>query len=230
MPYIVVSKSNKTIKKKKSFRILSFYIVLLLILSIIVALNLYWRSAVPTLIEIANARVTAQTLLVVNQAVLQVVDSDANFERLLNIERDANGDIVLLTSNTAQVNRLARQTAIISQKQIEQLAKEQIEIPFGTISGIPLFSEIGPDVVITVTPIGAVNCTFTSTFESVGINQTLYRIYIEVSCQMDLVIPTSHHTINQQIPILIGESVIVGNVPTTYLQGGLVLGSYSEVG
>ena len=229
MPYIVVTKSQKVKKRKKVLKIASFVLILLLILSILIVLNTYWKSTLPTLLDITQAKISAQTVLVINQAVTTSFQDTDVFGDLISIQRDNDGNIILLTANSLQANKLARQTAIVSQQRLDQLAKEQIEVPFGTISGIPLFSEMGPEITITVTPIGAVNCTFTSTFESVGINQTLHRMFIQVECKMDLIIPQMHHTMECVVPILVSESIIIGKVPQTYLNGGLVVGGGNSV-
>ena len=229
MPYIVVTKSQKVKKRKKVVKIASFVLILLLILSILIVLNTYWKSTLPTLLDITQAKISAQTVLVINQAVTTSFHDTDVFGDLISIQRDNDGNIILLTANSLQANKLARQTAIVSQQRLDQLAKEQIEVPFGTISGIPLFSEMGPEITITVTPIGAVNCTFTSTFESVGINQTLHRMFIQVECKMDLIIPQMHHTMECVVPILVSESIIIGKVPQTYLNGGLVVGGGNSV-
>ena len=229
MPYIVVTKSQKVKKRKKVVKIASFMLILLLILSILIILNTYWKSTLPTLLDITQAKISAQTVLVINQAVTTSFQDTDVFGDLISIQRDNDGNIILLTANSLQANKLARQMAIVSQQRLDQLAKEQIEVPFGTISGIPLFSELGPEITITVTPIGAVNCTFTSTFESVGINQTLHRMFIQVECKMDLIIPQMHHTMECVVPILVSESIIIGKVPQTYLNGGLVVGGGNSV-
>lgn len=229
MPYIVVTKSQKVKKRKKVVKIASFVLILLLILSILIVLNTYWKSTLPTLLDITQAKISAQMVLVINQAVTTSFHDTDVFGDLISIQRDNDGNIILLTANSLQANKLARQTAIVSQQRLDQLAKEQIEVPFGTISGIPLFSEMGPEITITVTPIGAVNCTFTSTFESVGINQTLHRMFIQVECKMDLIIPQMHHTMECVVPILVSESIIIGKVPQTYLNGGLVVGGGNSV-
>lgn len=229
MPYIVVTKSQKVKKRKKVVKIASFMLILLLILSILIILNTYWKSTLPTLLDITQAKISAQTVLVINQAVTTSFQDTDVFGDLISIQRDNDGNIILLTANSLQANKLARQMAIVSQQRLDQLAKEQIEVPFGTISGIPLFSEMGPEITITVTPIGAVNCTFTSTFESVGINQTLHRMFIQVECKMDLIIPQMHHTMECVVPILVSESIIIGKVPQTYLNGGLVVGGGNSV-
>ncbi len=224
MPYIVVSKSKKVKKRRKIVRTFALILFLLIVVAILLALNTYWRSTLPTLLDITQARISAQTVMVINQAVeTSLVDVDI-YSNLISIQRDNDGNITLLTANSAVANQIARKTAILSQNRLDELAKEQIEVPFGTISGIPLFSEMGPDITVTVTPIGAVTCTFSSTFESVGINQTLHRMFIQVECKMDLIIPQMHHTMECVVPILVSESIIIGKVPSTYLQGGLMVG------
>ena len=224
MPYIVISKGQKNKKHRKIMRAFFVVLFLLIVIAMLITLNVYWQSTLPTLLDITQARISAQTVMVINQALeTSLADADL-FDTLITVERDNQGNISLLTANSVLANQIARKTAILSQNSLDQLAKEQIEVPFGTISGIPLFSEMGPEIVITVTPIGAVNCTCTSTFESVGINQTLHRMFIQVECKMDLIIPQMHHTMECVVPILVSESIIIGKVPSTYLSGGFVVG------
>ena len=55
-----------------------------------------------------------------------------------------------------------------------------------------------------------------SEFQSAGINQTLHKIYLDVSCNVRVLTPFSsidEKVINQ---VLLAESVIVGNIPDTY--------------
>ena len=53
-------------------------------------------------------------------------------------------------------------------------------------------------------------------FESKGINQTVYRIYLELTCKVSVV--TQYKTIEENIvnQVLLVETVIVGNVPQSY--------------
>ncbi|MBQ2894422.1 MAG: hypothetical protein IJE92_02780, partial [Clostridia bacterium] len=126
MPYIVVTKSQKVKKCKKVVKIASFVLILLLILSILIVLNTYWKSTLPTLLDITQAKISAQTVLVINQAVTTSFQDTDVFGDLITIQRDNDGNIILLTANSLQANKLARQTAIVSQQSLDQLAKEQI--------------------------------------------------------------------------------------------------------
>ena len=225
MRYTVVSTSAKQNKRRKFVAKLTTAIVLLVVLAIALALWIYWRSMTPTILDIAQTRLISETTMAVNDAVCVALADTGSFKDFVTVTRNDNNDIVMISANSALVNMLARNTAIMSQSKINAIKSFEVGIPLGTLSGIPLLSEKGPKVNITVSPIGAVNCTFTSTFETAGINQTLHRIYIYVDSKVDLIMPTSHLEVDTSTPVLISESIIIGTVPDVFLQGGLLLGA-----
>ena len=63
---------------------------------------------------------------------------------------------------------------------------------------------------------GSVTTKFNSEFNSAGINQTIHRIYLDVSCKVTIVTP--YDKIESEITnqVLMTELVIVGNIPETY--------------
>ena len=65
------------------------------------------------------------------------------------------------------------------------------------------------------------SCDFTSTFESVGINQTKHSIYLNVIADISIVMPSRTENFAVPTEILVGESVIVGQVPDAYLQSDI---------
>ena len=77
-------------------------------------------------------------------------------------------------------------------------------------------SGMGPGISINIIPSGTVTTELKTEFKSQGINQTVYRIYLEVVCNEKIL--TSYNSIEIKITnqILLVETVIVGNVPETY--------------
>ena len=223
--YAVVNRSEKQKKRRKLVHRLVAIFVIVVLLSILLALWIYWRSMRPAVLDIAQTRLKAETTMAVNEAVCVALANCTDYTNLVTIEKNGQNEIVMISANTVLVNALARNTAMLAQNKIHELKNVDVDIPIGTLSGVPLLSERGPVVTVTVSPIGNVRCTFTSTFTSAGINQTLHRIYINVESKVDLIIPTSHLEVETSTPILICENLIVGKVPDTFLQGGLVLGS-----
>ena len=225
MRYTVVSTSAKQNRRRKFIAKLTTAIVLTVVLAIALSLWIYWRSMTPAILDIAQTRLISETTMAVNEAVCVALAESNNFNDFVTITRNDSNEIVMISANSALVNLLARNTAIMSQSKINAIKNFEVDIPLGTLSGIPLLSEKGPKVSVAVTPIGAVNCTFTSTFETAGINQTLHRIYIHVDSKVDLIMPTSHLEVVTSTPVLISESLIIGTVPEMFLQGGLLLGA-----
>lgn len=223
--YIVVNRAEKQKKRKRFFRKLLCGIIVLVIVVIAIALWVYWKSMTPTILDIAQVRVHSEATRAINEAVLAVFEREINYSDLVVVEKNKDNEVVLLTANSALVNSLARNTSLLTQTKISKLFESPINIPLGTLSGIPLFNELGPNVSIEVTPVGTVTCSMVSKFETAGINQTLHRIYLNVDGKVDLIVPTMHQVLEISTPILICETVIVGQVPQTFLQGGFVLGS-----
>ena len=83
--------------------------------------------------------------------------------------------------------------------------------------GISLFSGMGPDIRVSVVPVGSVTTRFVTKFESAGINQTRHEISLEATTTMRIVIPTGTDTIQVTSTIPIAESIIVGTVPESYV-------------
>lgn len=221
--YAVVRAEGKLKRRKKSRKFIIFLVVFFVFL-LLIALYFYRRSMNPVILDIAQTRLKAETTLAVNEAVSVALSGYTDYSEFLIVEKNEQNDIVLISANSALVNTLARNTAIVVQKKISELNSFEVDIPIGSLSGIPLLSEVGSTVSVTVSPIGNVNCNFTSTFETAGINQTLHRIYINVHTRVDLIMPTSHAEVETETPILLCESVIIGKVPDAFLQGDLLLG------
>ena len=86
----------------------------------------------------------------------------------------------------------------------------------GALTGSRLVSNVGPKIKIKVIPSGTITSTLETEFYSVGVNQSLHRIYLNIDCTASILSP--FETVSQSInnKILLSESVIVGNTPDNY--------------
>ncbi len=84
------------------------------------------------------------------------------------------------------------------------------------LHGTKILSGRGPNVPIKMATVGNVETDLVSQFSQAGINQTLHRIYLNVSCKVTILTPFD--SIEQEITnqVLIAEAVILGDVPDTY--------------
>lgn len=63
---------------------------------------------------------------------------------------------------------------------------------------------------------GNINAKIDSEFMSVGINQTMHRIYLDLDCSVGILTPFKTVTQEVSSKVLLTETVIVGEVPSTY--------------
>jgi sporulation protein YunB len=196
--------------------------VLLTILLVIIALFIYFqRNVTRVLISISEATMRASTTIAVNDAVYYTLSDEMRYDDLVKITRNEAGDIVAVAANPLKINKIARDTASISQSNLKNLSLNGIPIPLGALTGIEAFAGLGPSIHFRIIPVSSVSCGFSSIFESVGINQTKHSIYLNIVADISIVMPSKTENFAVATDILVGESVIVGTVPDAYLQSDI---------
>lgn len=148
-----------------------------------------------------------------------VIMNKYTYDDLITIIRDNNGNIKMLQTNTKNINQIMSDIPINIVRKFEEKNNEDIFIYSGNILGLRIFSASGPKIHIKIANVGNVDTKLESEFISQGINQTLHRIYLVLTCEVTILTP--YNTIKQKIDnqILIAESVIVGTVPDIYYNG-----------
>lgn len=181
----------------------------------------FQRNVTRVLISISEATMRASTTIAVNDAVYYTLSDEMRYEDLVKIERDSAGNIVAVASNPLKINKIARDTASISQSNLKNLSLNGIPVPLGALTGIEAFAGLGPSIYFRIIPVSSVSCGFSSKFESVGINQTKHSIYLNVIADISIVMPSRTENFAVATDVLVGESVIVGSVPDAYLQSDI---------
>ena len=115
------------------------------------------------------------------------------------------------------MNRLAVETSIAIQKELEDMKTRKIKIPIGNVFGSQLFADYGPSINISVQPAGSVNVDFTTEFIEAGINQTRLKIYLIVKTKIQIIIPFAGEKIDVSTHVPVSETIIVGDVPESYI-------------
>ena len=227
LPAYPAKKHKKRKRKLFSKRRFVGFIVLILVLS--VGLFLYFqRNVTRVLISISEATMRASTTVAVNDAVYYTLSDEMRYEDLVTITRNEQGDIVAFEANPLKINKIARDTASISQSNLKNLSLNGIPVPLGALTGIEAFAGLGPSIHFRIIPVSSVSCAFSSAFESVGINQTKHSIYLNVIADISIVMPSKTKNFAVTTQILVGEYVIVGTVPDTFLQSD-IFGNKSDL-
>ena len=189
--------------------------ILLIVLLVCMHLNV-----TRVLTSAAEAQLRARAATAVNEAVFMTLsDGGVRYSDLVHVERGADGDIQALTCDAVEINRIARETAYQAQALLQEMCDEGIAVPLGAFTGIEAWAGFGPEIHMEIIPVAEVACRFVSGFESAGINQTKHSVYLEVVCEMSVVMPAKTHRFSAISQVLISESILVGEVPNVYLQG-----------
>ncbi len=172
---------------------------------------------------LAAAAAKAQTQNVVNRLVEEIVLTDLGqrplgYRDFVTIQRDGKGMITALTTNMAAMNLLRAELLNQLLTEMDGIRVEDIHIPLGSLLGIDLLWGKGPRLKIQGMSVGTVRAEFESEFTGAGVNQTLHRIWLEVVVPLTLILPGEPIETQVDTRLCVAETVIVGQVPDTYLQ------------
>lgn len=196
-------------------------IVLVSILLCIIIIGTFWMMEIhlkPTLLAIAETKATFIATQSINQVISDRVNLNIDPQTLMNVTLDSRGRVVLIQPNTMEFNKIAADTTIKVQDKLKEISEEQINIPMGQIFGSQLLASMGPNITVTVIPVGTVQVKVIDKFEQAGINQTRHMIYLIATTQIRIVVPLVSKSISVDTQMPIAEYVVVGDVPNTYVQ------------
>ena len=207
-------------RKNRKFR--RFKIIFVLICLIIIGTLIYFqRNVTRVLISISEATIRSITTVAVNDAIYYTLNDAVRYDDLISIERDEGGNVTSITTDSLKINRIARDTAYLSQENLTKMSAEGIMVPLGALTGIEALAGFGKKINIKIIPISNVECRFVSKFTQAGINQTLHSLYLELVADISIILPSKSTNLASTTEVLICESVITGKIPDTYLQASL---------
>ncbi|HEY8423597.1 MAG TPA: sporulation protein YunB [Clostridia bacterium] len=203
--------------KKSKFK--KRFIAISIVLAIILFIYIFFQKNInPVIVAVSQKQIEALTNKAVSYAINDIYSQNINYTDLVNIIRDEKGNVKLILANSSKLNQVTQDIAQRTYQYLDKLGEEGVKIKLGTLTGIPIFTEKGPQVTFEVLPIGSVQCELKSNFNSAGINQTHHKIYVSINADVAIIIPgLRDKKITATTIALLAESIIVGEVPETYL-------------
>ena len=199
----------------------------LLLCAVALALFLMFRGKYRTVIQnLAKTQVMNSTSDLTNDAISrQIEEGSIRYDRIVFFEKDVNGKITALKTNIGEINRLKTDILGIINEEILALDTSDIGIPLGSLILPELLSGKGPVIPVRILSIRNSDATFSSDFSQAGINQTIHQVIMEVSVDVAILVlgETDSFTVTSQV--VVAQTVIVGEVPDTFLHTGGDYGS-----
>ena len=204
------------IKNKNKGRIL--LIISIIMINLTLFIYIFDKTVMPTVMAVADAEMRAKAIEIVNRAIINEYSNQFNYDQVIRVDKDSQGNIVMLKADTLKMNKIACDVALESQKELMKLGEVGIKIPIGYITRNNILSYYGPSITIKMQPIGQVETKYSSEFESSGINQTRHKIYVKVKTTVRVIIPLKSNDIEVTNEVPIAETIIVGKTTNTAVQ------------
>ncbi|HAJ78076.1 MAG TPA: sporulation protein YunB [Clostridiales bacterium] len=213
-----IKKSKKSLKNKKKHN-KKRVLIKILIISLLIATVLFLFShfyVYPQIVESNKSRIKNYSVDIINSAVNQTIINN-DYDDLISIVKDDNGNITLLQINSKNVNKLNNDVMTLVQSKLAEKDVLNYSLPIGSFSGIPALNGVGPSVNLKILPVGSVSTQYNSQIASLSINQSYHKIYITINISICIFLPLYTQNIDVSSQILVAENLIVGKIPSTYL-------------
>ncbi len=212
------------------WRLRRFFYTLLVLVVILLVAFLMLRSRYREIVtELAETQVKNATSDLTNDAIAkQIANGTIQYDRIVYFEKNLDGRITALKTNMSEINHLKTDILNIINDEILALDTADIGIPLGSLLLPEFFSGKGPAIPVHILSIRNSDATFESNFSQAGINQTLHQLNMIVSVDVSVLVmgETDSFTIHSEV--VVAETVIIGDVPSTYLQTGGYYGFQRE--
>lgn len=187
-----------------------------------------YRDAIRSL---ARTQVVNSTSDLINDAIDEQIETgNIQYDRMVYFEKDLNGRITALKTNMSEVNRLKTDILNIINDEILALDTADLGIPLGSLLLPEILSGKGPKIPVQILAIRNSDASFESTFSEAGINQTLQQLTMHISVDVAILVLGETESFSVSSQVVVAETVIVGQVPETYLHTGGNYGYEKENG
>ncbi len=192
-------------------------LILLLLAAVMFTVSLYLRSLAT---ELAVSMAQDKVVATVNDIIKSRMGTAAvDYGDLVNLEKDETGEVCAVTTNVIAINKLSSD---ILMDVVDATMDHELEIgiPIGSLTGSTLLLSRGPDIIVKIEILSSSFTGFRSDLTTIGINQTRHQILLELKEDITLIMPW--HTVNTSVvtEIPVAETIIVGQVPQSYLNLG----------
>lgn len=195
----------------------AFVFFFLIIVIVNISIYIFNKKIEPTLDAICSNNAKNIAFKASNEAVYEYIEN-IKYDDLINLEKNSLGKVTAITANVSEINKLSNIVSSNIQKKLEQNRDSNITLPLAEIFGIRIIGSNGPKIKVTTVVEGNVDVNFKSTFEDAGINQTKHTLYVEITTNVSTIAPLFKSEKKYVNNIMIAETIIVSDTPTSYYE------------
>ncbi len=226
---------------KKNYFILKL-IVIIVIASIcsIFLIRILSDKIGPIYLDIAEKEVRKLVILVINNSVNEEVINEIDSNELFSIVKNNNDEIVLIDYNSVNVNKYLAlvvkkvsnnldliekgkysELSFVLEGYDDKLLNKGIiaNIPFGSLMGLNLLSNVGPRIPVKFNLIKDVSGGIDTKINEYGINNAYMEVLVKVNVNVNINLLFLSKTVSIECSIPISMKIIQGNIPNFYTGG-----------
>src|SRR5690625_4871536 len=234
-------------KKKSPPPVRTIFIMTICLFFLIIFLSIWIidKGIKPTLMDIAEEKITEFATRTINSAVKST--ENISFDDLIDMSFDNDGMVSAIGYNSTAVNRALRtatdraeyflygmnkgQTIDMNDPDMKPIefgdsvgdlaAKDPtvVEIPLGQATGNTILANLGPKVPVHFEIVGSLRSDVVHEIKEFGVNAALIEIYIPVTVNVQIVIPFSTSVAEVSTRVFIDSRLVMGSVPEFYSSG-----------
>ncbi len=140
-------------------------------------------------------------------------DMNLTYDKLMNISYSQSGEVQSLNTDVVSINRLKNEVTSELSEVLNDEYEYVAKIPVGSLLNSEFFSGLGWNLEFNNVVTGDVTSDFRSEFETGGVNQTIHRLYIDITGSLLIIAGGEQEPIELTVSVLVGETVLVGGVP-----------------
>ena len=176
---------------------------------------MFSKRILASVLSVGEVKMKSEAVRIINEESVKVFSEDFNYEDIINIEKDSEGNITMVRADTVKQNYLASQVVLNCDEKLSELGDLGVKIPLGYLTNNIMFYNIGPKITVKMQQVGNITTSYESEFESAGINQTRHKIYLNVEAKMRIVVPVHSDEIEVTTQIPVSDTIIVVKIPDT---------------
>ena len=204
--------------------------VLIFLLCVLLALALWVHfSLLPQARALCDAAISNRFESIASEKAYVILrQGDYSYDDFVHLVTTENGTVRAATVDTVALNLLKMQlaSALLSELRTQNI---EVGVPVGNLTGFLLFSGKGREAYVTARVAERASAKISASFTTVGINQTRHTIGISLSFSASYLLGRRTESRSFRIDIPIGETLIIGDVPSSLTQINRLTDDVTEI-
>lgn len=203
------------IEKRRTYKLVAGMVIVGLVVGSYFFIEATQKYVMPIAMRICLIDAKEVANRVINSSVDKVLaETEINCNDIFRVTNE--NDITMISTDTAIINTLCSDISDYVTESLSTMENSKVEVPYGATTGVGVLANIGPPIVFEIKPVGNAEVDYDTEFNSAGINQTNYKIWLTVNITVSLVNPIYDKEMLMTRKLMLVDTVINGKVPNYY--------------